>query len=129
MSEARVADYETMYVLRSGLSDSDAATIHSKIDSVIQKFQGALKQRDDWGLRELAFEIDNERMGRYCVIGYTGAGGVVEEIERHFKISSDVIRFMTLRVAPEYDYSKKKKEILQSEEEVKKAREIRKKGI
>lgn len=128
MSQPSSHTYETVYVLKSGLSDSDAAAIHQKVDNVINKFSGQLKTRDDWGLQQLAYPIENETMGKYAVVVYTGQSGVVEEIERHFKISADVVRYLTTSVEPDYDYAKVKKQVALSEEEMKKAREMRKKG-
>lgn len=120
--------YETIYVLKSGISDPDAGIIHQKVDNVITKFEGSLRHRDEWGLKELAYPINKETMGRYTAVVYSGKSGVVEEIERHFKISGDVIRFITVAVEADYDYTKSKKQIHASEEEVKKNREMRKKG-
>jgi small subunit ribosomal protein S6 len=120
--------YETVYILKSGLSDTDASAIHTKVDNVITKFSGQVKTRDDWGLKELAYPIEDETMGKFSVVVYNGQSGVVEEIERHFKILSDVVRFITVSVPEDYDYSKVKKQIALSEEEMKKAREMRKKG-
>lgn len=117
--------YETIYVLKSKLSDSDSSAVHQKVDNVISKFQGKLAHRDEWGLKELAYPIDDETNGRYTVIVYSGNSGVVEEIERHFKISDDVIRFMTVRVDADYDYNKYKKQMHMFEEEAKKNREFR----
>jgi len=118
-------NYETVYILRPSLSDSQAGEINQKIDGVIAKFDGQLQGRDDWGVREMAYEIDDEKSGRYFVLGYTGKAGVVEEIERHFKISSDVIRYLTIAVESDYSYDKLKKQIALAEEEQKKNREAR----
>ena len=120
--------YETCYILKPGTSETDAGTIHTKVDNVITKFNGELKQRDDWGVRELAYQIDKQTNGRFCVINYTGSAGVVEEIERHFKILEDVIRFLTVQLPADYSYENVKKQIAQTEEDVKKNRELRKKG-
>lgn len=118
--------YETIYVLKPSISDTDLAAINQKIDNVISKFEGNLAGRDDWGNRELAYPIEENTNGRYCVIHYTGKRGVVEEIERHFKILENVIRFITVALPMDYDYEKLKKQILAVEEEVRKNRELRK---
>lgn len=117
--------YETVYLLKSGISEADSQTIQQKVADVIAKFSGKITQSDDWGLVELAYKIDNSGSGRYCVVVYDGKPGVVEEIERHFKILDDVIRFLTVRVDAEYDYSKIKKQISAAEEEARKNREYR----
>ena len=125
MSYVSSHTYETVYILKAGISESDSSTIHQKVDNVIQKFAGKLHTRDDWGLRELAYPIEKETNGRYCIAVYEGNSGVVEEIERHFRISDDVIRYLTVMVPRDYDYTKVKKQIHTIEEEVKKNRESR----
>ena len=129
MASADLHSYETLYILKPALSDSDASVIHNKIDSVIGKFQGKVDNRDDWGVRELAYEVEGSKSGRYTILHYTGNSGVVEEIERHFKISDDVIRYMTIRLEGGYDYSKVRKQMKTAEEEQKKAREARRKNV
>ncbi len=129
MSSTSSHSYETVYILRPGVSDTDAGAIHQKVDNVIEKFQGKVKQRDDLGIQPLAYEVDDEHSGRINIVVYQGGAGVVEEIERHFKISDNVIRYLTVAVEEEYDYTKVKKQIHTAEEEMKKARELRKKGI
>lgn len=128
MSLPSTHTYETVYILKPSINDTDLGTINQKIDNVISKFEGKLAGRDDWGNLELAYEIDDNTNGRYNVIHYNGNRGVVEEIERHFKISDDVIRFITVSVPKDYDYEKMKKQILAAEEEVKRNRELRRKG-
>lgn len=120
--------YETVYILKPSINDTDLGAINQKIDNVISKFEGKLAGRDDWGNLELAYEIDDNTNGRFNIIHYTGNRGVVEEIERHFKILDDVIRYITVAVPKEYDYQKMKKQIQASEEEVKRNRELRRKG-
>ena len=126
MPRAELPNYETTYILRSGLSETDASSIHQKVDSVISKFQGKVAHRDDCGLRDLAYSIKNQSTGRVCVLQYNGKPGVVEEIERHFKISGDVIRYITVLVDGDYDYAKLKKQIHLGEEEVKQNRDVKK---
>jgi len=122
---AIVRTYETLYILKPGLSGGDGETIHTKIDDVISKFNGKVINRDDWGMKELAYAIDNQRMGQYVILHYTGDAGVVEEIERHFKISPLVLRYLTTISEANYDYAAIKRQIHTADEENKKAREGR----
>ncbi len=125
MSLATSKSYETVYILKPSLSDDDAKTIHDKVDNVIAKFKGTVKGREDWGLKELAYPINDQTNGRYVVIQYNGTGGVVEEIERHFKIIADVMRFLTVKTEPEYDFNKVKNQMKVAEEAAKAAKEMR----
>lgn len=118
--------YETVYILRPGVAESDASVVHQKVDSVISKFGGQLTHRDDWGIKELAYRISREGSGRFVIMQYTGKGGVVEEIERHFKILNEVIRFITVKVDARYDYAKVKKQLHATEEEIHRIRDLKK---
>lgn len=117
--------YETIYVLAPTATEDDAQTIAQKIDNVVEKFKGEIKVREDWGNKELSYPIQDFKNGRYVVLNYTGNPGVVEEIERHFRIMAQVIRYMTVALEPEYSYIEIKKQIQTAEEEWKKAREAR----
>ncbi len=128
MSTASRHHYETCFVLKPSISEVEHKAIQQKVETVISKFNGKLESQDDWGIRELAYPIENDRNGKYHILQYTGDSGVVEEIERHFKISDTVVRYLTVSLPEGYDYSKVKKQILAAEEEIKKARELRKKG-
>ncbi len=125
MSLTTTKAYETVYILKPSLSDEDAKTIHDKVDNVIAKFKGTVKGREDWGLKEMAYLIDDQTNGRYVVMQYGGDPGVVEEIERHFKISADVMRFLTVKTPVDYDFNKIKNQMKLAEEEAKKAKELR----
>ena len=121
--------YETLYILRPGITEADASVVHEKIDSVVSKFSGSIANRDDLGINEMAYRIGNEGSGRYVVVQYSGKGGVVEEIERHFRILDEVMRFITVRMEPTYDYAKVKHQIHATEEEIRKNRELKKKAM
>lgn len=125
-TNSRIHHYETVYIFKSDISDTSAAAINEKIDAVIGRYAGQIKARDEWGLRELSYPIDRQTMGRYNVVVYSGTSGVVEEIERHFKILPEVIRFISVKVEEDYDYSKQIKAIKDAEEELKRVREMRK---
>ncbi len=129
MSQTANHNYETVYILRPGLTADGATAIHQKFDTVVAKFEGAVEHREDWGMRELAYEIDDERSGNYHVVVFNGKAGVVEEIERHFRIVGDVIRYLTVSLPKGYDFKLVRKHIQDTEEEVKRAREAKKKGL
>ena len=84
-----------------------------------------MKVRDEWGSRDLAYVVKDCRSGKFCLINYTGNSGVVEEVERHFKILGDVIRYLTITLDSDYNYEQVKKQVGFGEEERKRLRELR----
>jgi len=126
--EIKTNRYETVYILRPTVSEGDSGAISGKISSVISKFKGKVEETEDWGVRDLSYSINKFKTGRFNVVVYNGTAGVVQEIERHFKISDDVIRYLTVGVESDYDYKKVRKQITTAEEEYRKNREARRRN-
>ena len=51
----------------------------------------------EWGVRELAYEIEKERRGFYLLVEYQSTSATVSELERNLKLSDAVLRFVSVR--------------------------------
>ena len=51
----------------------------------------------DWGVRDMAYPIENHRRGRYVLVEYDGTAAAVRELERNLKLSDQVLRYMSVR--------------------------------
>ena len=59
--------------------------------------QGELVSAQDWGVRELAFEIDDAKQASYHLIQFKGPVPLLEEIDRQLKIADPVTRFRIIK--------------------------------
>jgi small subunit ribosomal protein S6 len=101
--------YETGFVLSPGLSEDDAgAFIHQMADVITQK-KGKMVKQDIWGKRRLAFPIKRFTEGIYVFFLYEGPGDVSQELERRFKQTDTVIRFLTIKKDAKDAVRRKKK--------------------
>ena len=117
--------YETVFILRSNTADSEITSIMQKVEDVIGKFNGSIIEKDDWGDGDLAYPIDKNKRGRTMVINFKGERGVVEEIDRHFRILPQIIRHLVTVCPAGYLYAQAKKQASASQEEFKKRAEAR----
>lgn len=78
------------------LGDEKAAEEISRAKSAIEAAKGEIVGIQKWGKRKLAYEIKKRREGIYAVIKFKGNGTVVSELERGFRLSEPVIRFLTV---------------------------------
>lgn len=95
--ESKGRKYETVYILRADLTDENEKKINDKITEVMTRFQGKLGEIKDLGKKPLAYPIAKHTKGHYFQVNYQGGGLVVEELERHLRLSEDVVRFLTVR--------------------------------
>ena len=88
--------YETVFILDPAVSDEKAAEEIDKAKSVISSAAGEVIEVQRWGKRKLAYEIRKKREGIYTLVRFKGTGSAVSELERSFRLSEPVIRFLTI---------------------------------
>jgi len=101
--------YETGFVLSPGLSEEDAGAFIRQMADVISQKKGKMVKQDIWGKRRLAFPIKRFTEGIYVFFLYEGAGDISQELERRFKQSDSVIRFLTIKKDAKDAFRKKKR--------------------
>lgn len=90
--------YELVFIIRQDISSNDVDRITDEFTKIITENGGSFKKSEYWGLRNLAYEIDNNKKGHYTLLGFEASHAAVLELERKIKLSEDVIRYMTLSV-------------------------------
>ena len=93
-----MALYESVYIVRQDVSSQDLDKLTEDFSSVVDKFGGKIVKRENWGLRGLAYRVKKNKRGHYVFLGLDAAPDAISELERNYKLHSDVIRFLTFRV-------------------------------
>ena len=101
--------YETGFVLSPALSEEETAQFVQQMAEIVAQKKGRMVKQDIWGKRRLAFPIKRFQEGVYVFLIYDGAGDVSAELERRFKQTDAVIRFMTVLKDPKDLAGRKKK--------------------
>lgn len=91
--------YETVLVQHPETGESDLRNYREKIGSLITGMGGEVIGVEEWGMRELAYPILKQSKGDYTVIRYRGNGDIVREVERNFRISEHVMRYVSVRLS------------------------------
>ncbi len=90
--------YESVFIVRQDVSSVDVDKITDGFAEIIKTNGGKLVKQEYWGMRNLAYEINNNRKGHYVMLGLDAPTSAISEMERKMKYSIDVIRFLTQRV-------------------------------
>jgi len=91
-------EYETVFIIRPDLEDAAVDTIIDRIKGVIKDREGIITKMENWGVRQMTYEIMKNTSGRYGLLQYGGSPKVVAEIERTFKMLEPVMKFMTIKL-------------------------------
>jgi small subunit ribosomal protein S6 len=107
--EVSLRQYETGFVLSPTLSEEETTQFLQKMAEIVAQKKGHMVKQDIWGKRRLAFPVKRYQEGFYVFFTYDGPGDVSLELERRFKQSDAVIRFMTVLKDPRDLVRRKKK--------------------
>ena len=90
--------YECVLLARSEITQQQFDAMADLITTQLEADGGAVKKREYWGLRSLAYRIKKNRKAHYMLLGLDARPAMVNEMERQLRLNEDVLRFMTVRV-------------------------------
>ncbi|MBV9117518.1 MAG: 30S ribosomal protein S6 [Acetobacteraceae bacterium] len=90
--------YECVLIARNDVTQQQVEAIADQIAGQLEADGGAVRKREYWGLRSLAYRVKKNRKGHYILLGLDAKPTFITEMERQLRINEDVIRFQTLRV-------------------------------
>jgi len=93
-----VSLYECVLIARNDVTQQQVEGIVDNIAGQLETGGGAVRKREYWGLRSLAYRIKKNRKGHYMLLGLDANAAFVTEMERQLRLNEDILRFMTLRV-------------------------------
>jgi len=111
--------YETVFIADPDLQDQTRTDLFEKVRNIIAKQGGILTNFDDWGNKKLAYEIKKKLRGHYVCITYGGTGDLIKELERNFRLTDDVLKFMTILLSDDVTIEQLEKEIQEAKEQSK----------
>lgn len=92
------AKYESMYIVSPVLSADEVDKEQEKVLKVIDDFEGELIETDNWGKKNLAYEIQKHKEGYYLINYFNMDTQQIKELERHYRINESIIRYNILKL-------------------------------
>ena len=95
--------YELMYILEPTLDEEATKALIGQIDGFIANEGATVEATDPWGKRRLAYRIGKHHEGYYVLSRLRAEAKSVSELERRLRVTSGVLRFLTVRVDKEQE--------------------------
>ncbi len=90
--------YEHIFLGRQDISAQQFETLVESYHSIIKENGGSIEKSEYWGIKNLSYKIKKNRKAHFALINIDAPHAAVSEMERQMGISTDVIRFLTLRM-------------------------------
>lgn len=93
-----MAFYETIFIIRQDVASADVDKIAEDFGNLVKEYKGDILKREYWGLRSLAYEINNNKKGHYYFLGIQANNDLLAELDRKIKLSESIVRYSLVKV-------------------------------
>lgn len=100
-------NYEVVFVAAPTLTSEELDSFINHAQTVVESKNGKVVKVDNWGKKSLAYKIKRFREAYYVVLTIEGEGAAIAELERRFRVTDYIMRFITVRIDEDLKRSEK----------------------
>ena len=88
--------YETIFIINPSVEEAGVKELTKKFSDLINS-DGKVESVEEMGKRKLAYEIKKNSEGIYVLINFEANPTLIKELERVYRITDEVIKFIVVR--------------------------------
>ena len=88
--------YETVFIINPSVEEAGIKDLIQKFSDIINN-DGKVEEVQEMGKRKLAYEIKKNSEGYCVVINFEANPELIKELERNYRITDSVIKFIVIR--------------------------------
>jgi len=90
--------YEHVFLARQDVSQQQVETLTNEFKKIIEDAEGTIGKTEYWGVKTLTYKVKKNRKAHFTLMNIDAPSPAVAEMERLMGLSTDIIRFITIRV-------------------------------
>lgn len=106
-----MTQYETAFLISPNLEEEETEKVITQMAEVISEKKGKMINEDRWGKRRLAYPIKKFEEAFYVFFHYEGDSEIPLELERRFKQTEEILRYLTMKKTQKENVRRKKKTV------------------
>ena len=88
--------YEALFIIDPNLDEEGTKAVVEKFKNLLET-SAELENIDEWGKRRLAYKIKDKAEGYYVLATFSADSNFPRELERIFKISDEIIKYLIIK--------------------------------
>lgn len=88
--------YESIIIINPSLTEEALKALESKFTGLINE-NGKVESVENMGKKKLAYEIKKNTEAFYMLINFEAKPDSITELERNYRITDDVLKFIVVR--------------------------------
>lgn len=90
--------YELMFIVDPNMPEEEIDQLNAQVETLVSDGGGQVESVEKLGRKRLAYEIQRHTDGFYMLLTVLADGNIVKEVERRFRVTDSVLRYLTVRV-------------------------------
>lgn len=88
--------YESVIIINPSADEDKVKSLVDRFSDLINT-QGKVTKVDNMGKRKLAYEVKKNKEGIYVVFYFEAEPSLIAELERNYRITDEVIKFIVVK--------------------------------
>ena len=88
--------YESVVIINPNVDEAGLKTVIEKFETLINS-DGKVEKVNELGKKKLAYEVKKNKEGFYVVYEFEANPGLIAELERNYRITDEVIKFIVVK--------------------------------
>jgi len=88
--------YESVVIINPNVEEEELKSLIEKFSTLINS-DGKVEKVEELGKKKLAYEINKKSEGFYVVYDFEANPSLIAELERNYRITDDVIKFIVVK--------------------------------
>lgn len=89
--------YESVVIINPNVDDEKLKELETAYTDMINK-DGKVEKVEKLGKKKLAYKVRKNEEGIYVVFYFEANPALIEELERNYRITDEIIKFIVIRV-------------------------------
>src|SRR3954464_11533256 len=102
-SAVRVGEYEAIFLVRPDLAEALVDKIVERMRGIVHRDGGKVIKVENWGKKKAAYEVKKNLRAVYLRFLYLGTTRMVAEFERNLRMTDDVLKYQSVKIAENVD--------------------------
>src|SRR5947209_12917129 len=99
----KLREYETIFLLRPDLAEDLVDKIVERLRGIVHRDGGKVIKVENWGKKKVAYEVRRNLRAVYLRFLYLGTTKMVAEFERNLRMTDDVMKYQSVKIAEDVD--------------------------
>jgi small subunit ribosomal protein S6 len=99
----RLREYETIFLVRPDLADDLVDKIVERMRGIVHRDGGKVIKVENWGKKKVAYEVKKHLRAIFVRFLYLGNTHMVAEFERNLRMTDDVLKYQSVKIAEDID--------------------------